>query len=83
MQERGTAYVWILAPIFSSMRGFLVGSFGGGFLLCCSETHPLPYMPTRPFRVNAGAVSSYILSSQDRTNYLSELRQGDTVIGSR
>jgi len=33
------------------------------------------------FRVNAGAVSSYVLSSQDRTNYLSELRQGDTVIG--
>jgi 3-amino-4-hydroxybenzoic acid synthase len=29
-------------------------------------------MPTRPFRVNAGAVSSYILSSPDRTNYLSE-----------
>ena len=62
-------------------EGILVGSFGGGFLLCCSETHPLPYMPTRPFRVNAGAVSSYVLSSQARTNYLSELRQGDTVIG--
>ncbi len=60
-------------------EGLLVGSFGGGFLLCCSETHPLPYMPTRPFRVNAGAVSSYILSSLDRTNYLSELCQGDTV----
>ncbi len=62
-------------------EGLLVGSFGGGFLLCCSETHPLPYMPTRPFRVNAGAVSSYILSSLERTNYLSELRQGDTVTG--
>lgn len=60
-------------------EGLLVGSFGGGFLLCCSETHPLPYMPTRPFRVNAGAVSSYILSTLDRTNYLSELCQGDTV----
>jgi 3-amino-4-hydroxybenzoic acid synthase len=64
-------------------EGMLVGSFGGGFLLCCSETHPLPYMPTRPFRVNAGAVSSYVLSSVDRTNYLSELRQGDTVTGVR
>jgi 3-amino-4-hydroxybenzoic acid synthase len=62
-------------------EGLLVGSFGGGFLLCCSETHPLPYMPTRPFRVNAGAVSSYILSAVERTNYLSELRQGDTVTG--
>jgi 3-amino-4-hydroxybenzoic acid synthase len=64
-------------------EGILVGSFGGGFLLCCSETHPLPYMPTRPFRVNAGAVSSYVLSSLERTNYLSELRQGDSVIGVR
>ena len=64
-------------------EGLLVGSFGGGFLLCCSETHPLPYMPTRPFRVNAGAVSSYILSSVERTNYLSELRQGHTVTGVR
>ena len=62
-------------------EGLLVGSFGGGFLLCCSETHPLPYMPTRPFRVNAGAVSSYILSSPSRTNYLSELCQGDSVSG--
>jgi 3-amino-4-hydroxybenzoic acid synthase len=62
-------------------EGLLVGSFGGGFLLCCSETHPLPYMPTRPFRVNAGAVSAYVLSSPGRTNYLSELSQGDTVTG--
>jgi len=64
-------------------EGLLVGSFGGAFILCCSETHPLPYMPTRPFRVNAGAVSSYILSSVERTNYLSELRQGQTVTGVR
>jgi 3-amino-4-hydroxybenzoic acid synthase len=64
-------------------EGMLVGAFGGGFLLCCSETHPLPYMPTRPFRVNAGAVSSYVLSSLERTNYLSELCQGDTVTGVR
>jgi 3-amino-4-hydroxybenzoic acid synthase len=66
---------------FSTDEGLLVGSFGGGFLLNCSETHPLPYMPTRPFRVNAGAVSSYILSTVDRTNYLSELRQGDVITG--
>jgi 3-amino-4-hydroxybenzoic acid synthase len=64
---------------FALDEGLLVGSFGGAFLLCCSETHPLPYMPTRPFRVNAGAVSSYILSSLERTNYLSELRQGNAV----
>ncbi len=66
---------------FHPDEGVLVGSFGGGFLLCCSETHPLPYMPTRPFRVNAGTVNSYVLSSAERTNYLSELRQGDPIIG--
>ena len=68
---------------FYEDEGMLVGSFGGGFLLACSETHPLPYMPTRPFRVNAGTVSSYVLSSVDRTNYLSELRQGHMVTGVR
>jgi 3-amino-4-hydroxybenzoic acid synthase len=66
---------------FGLDEGILVGSFGSGFLLCCSETHPLPYMPTRPFRVNAGTVNSYVVSSPERTNYLSELRQGDPVIG--
>jgi 3-amino-4-hydroxybenzoic acid synthase len=68
---------------FAPDEGILIGSFGGGFLLCCSETHPLPYMKTRPFRVNAGSVNSYVLSSADQTNYLSELRQGDPVIGVR
>lgn len=68
---------------FMPDEGILIGSFGGSFLLCCSETHPLPYMPTRPFRVNAGAVSSYVLSNPERTNYLSELRQGHSVIGVR
>ena len=66
---------------FALDEGILVGSFGGGFVLCSSETHPLPYMPTRPFRVNAGAVYSYVLSSAERTNYLSELRQGDPIMG--
>ena len=44
------------------------------------ETHPLPYMPTRPFRVNAGALHSYVLGPQNRTNYLSELRSGSTTL---
>jgi 3-amino-4-hydroxybenzoic acid synthase len=64
-------------------EGMLVGSFSNALLLACSETHPLPYMPTRPFRVNAGAVHSYLLSSPDRTNYLSELRAGSNVLAVR
>ena len=65
---------------FEEDEGILVGSFSTGFILCCSETHPLPYMPTRPFRVNAGALHSYVLGPENRTNYLSELRSGGSVL---
>ena len=58
----------------------LVGSYAHGYILCCSETHPLPYMPTRPFRVNAGALHSYTLGPDNRTNYLSEVGSGSTLL---
>jgi len=61
-------------------EGMLVGSYAHGFVLCVSETHPLPYMPTRPFRVNAGALHSYVLSTDNKTHYLSELTSGSTVL---
>jgi len=60
-------------------EGILVGSHSKGMILCVSETHPLPYMPTRPFRVNAGAIHSYTLSENGRTQYLSELHSGSRV----
>lgn len=66
---------------FEKDEGLLVGSYAHGFILCCSETHPLPYMPTRPFRVNAGALHSYVLGPENRTNYLSELQAGSVVLG--
>ncbi|MDA2811406.1 3-dehydroquinate synthase II [Nocardiopsis sp. RSe5-2] len=65
---------------FEQNEGILVGSTSKGMILCVSETHPLPYMPTRPFRVNAGAIHSYTLSRDGRTNYLSELRSGGQVM---
>lgn len=61
-------------------EGILVGSRSKGMVLCVSETHPLPYMPTRPFRVNAGAIMSYTLADHEHTRYLSELRAGGTVL---
>ena len=61
-------------------EGILVGSRSHGLVLCVSETHPLPYMPTRPFRVNAGAVMSYTLADHEHTRYLSELVAGGTVL---
>lgn len=65
---------------FDEDEGMLVGSYAHGFILCCSETHPLPYMPTRPFRINAGALHSYVLGQNNRTNYLSELKAGSAVL---
>ena len=65
---------------FAEDEGILVGSTSKGMVLTCSETHPLPYMPTRPFRVNAGAIMSYTLADHEHTRYLSELVAGATVL---
>lgn len=64
-------------------EGILVGSYAHGMILCCSETHPLPYMPTRPFRVNAGGLHSYVVGPENRTSYLSELRAGTEILAVR
>jgi 3-amino-4-hydroxybenzoic acid synthase len=61
-------------------EGILVGSYSTGLMLISSETHPLPYMPTRPFRVNAAALHSYTLTPGNRTRYLSELRCGSEIL---
>jgi 3-amino-4-hydroxybenzoic acid synthase len=61
-------------------EGIVVGSFARGGVLVCSETHALPYMPTRPFRVNAGAIHSYVVAPDDRTWYLSDLRAGMSLL---
>lgn len=64
-------------------EGCLLGSFSTGMFLSCSETHPLPYMPTRPFRWNAGAVHSYVLGPENRTRYISELQAGFPILAVR
>ena len=61
-------------------EGMLVGSTSAGGLLTCSETHYLPYMDLRPFRVNAGAVHLYVWGPDNRTYYLSDLRAGSEVL---
>ena len=60
-------------------EGMLVGSMATFFFLVHSETIPTEYIPTRPFRVNAGALHSYILGDDGKTRYLSELQAGDKV----
>jgi 3-dehydroquinate synthase II len=61
-------------------EGMLVGSRSNFFFFVHSETIEGKFVPTRPFRVNAGAVHSYILTSMNETNYLSELEAGKTVL---
>jgi 3-dehydroquinate synthase II len=59
-------------------EGMLIGSQASGMFLVNSESDDSPYVAARPFRVNAGAVHSYIKIG-DKTRYLSELRTGDAV----
>lgn len=61
-------------------EGMLIGSKASFFFLVHGETVPTVYIPTRPFRVNAGAIHSYLLVGEDRTRYLSELESGDRVL---
>ena len=67
-------------------EGFLVGSTALGFVLIHSETFETTFLNSRPFRVNAGDVSAYILVPNDdpemiyQTNYLSELKGGKRVL---
>jgi 3-dehydroquinate synthase II len=61
-------------------EGILVGCQSAGFFLVEAEVHENPYVQSRPFRVNAGAISMYVLAPQQRTRYLSELKTGDEVL---
>jgi 3-dehydroquinate synthase II/3-amino-4-hydroxybenzoic acid synthase len=66
--------------LLSKDEGMIVGSTSSGGLLACAEVHHLPYMNTRPFRVNAGAVHSYIWGPGGMAEYLSDLRAGSAVL---
>ncbi len=61
-------------------EGNLIGSQSNAFFLVHSESVENQYVETRPFRVNAGPVHSYILLPDGRTKYLSELKTGDEVL---
>lgn len=61
-------------------EGMLVGSSASSMVLVHGETVESEFVPTRPFRVNAGAAHSYILKADGSTSYLSELKMGDEVM---
>ena len=60
-------------------EGMLVGSMSRGLLFVHAETAESPYVASRPFRVNAGAVHAYARTPDGGTTYLSELKSGDEV----
>lgn len=60
-------------------EAMLLGSTSQGGLMVCSETHFLPYMDLRPFRVNAGGLHMYIWGPDNFCAYLSDLKAGDKV----
>jgi 3-dehydroquinate synthase II len=61
-------------------EGMLLGCQSSGLFLVQAEVHESPYVETRPFRVNAGPLSLYALTSPTRTRYLSELKSGEEVL---
>lgn len=66
--------------ILKSNEGMIIGSTSCGGILVSSETHYLPYMNLRPFRVNAGAVHSYVWCPSDSTEYITDLKSGSRVL---
>jgi len=61
-------------------QGMLVGNTSQGFFLVHSESIDNPYVASRPFRVNAGAVHAYTLVPGGKTKYLADLKAGDEVL---
>jgi len=61
-------------------EGMLVGNTASGFFLVHSESIDNPYVASRPFRVNAGAVHAYTLVAGGKTKYLADLKAGDEVL---
>ena len=61
-------------------EGILVGNTASGFFLVHSESIDNPYVASRPFRVNAGAVHAYTLTPGGKTKYLADLKAGDELM---
>ncbi len=66
--------------IMTQGEGMLIGCQSSGLFLIQAEVEKNPHVEPRPFRVNAGPVSLYILDSDNKTRYLSELKAGDEVL---
>ena len=68
-----------LIQLLKDGEGLFIGSSAKLLALVHGETFEGEYVPSRPFRVNAGPVHSYVLMADGSTKYLSELKAGDSV----
>ncbi|MEM2921149.1 MAG: 3-dehydroquinate synthase II [Candidatus Bathyarchaeia archaeon] len=68
------------ASMLTASEGMLVGGSSSFLFLVNSENLENLFVDLRPFRVNAGAVSNYLLLPDGRTKYLSEVTCGDRVL---
>ena len=68
-----------LTSLLEIGEGLLIGSSSASMVLVHGETLQSEFVPTRPFRVNAGAVHGCVLMADGSTQYLSELKAGDLL----
>lgn len=61
-------------------EGVLVGNTSSGMFLVQADCIKNQYTGKRAFKINAGAVHSYIMMPNNRTEYLSELKIGDSTL---
>lgn len=61
-------------------EGMLVGSSSQGMIFVQAEVEENELAAPRPFRVNAGALSLYIMAPENKTKYIEEINAGDEVL---
>lgn len=66
--------------MLSPDEGCWIGSSAKVMPLVLSEAAASQHVPSRPFRINAGPVHSYVSMADNSTKYLSELEPGDQVL---
>ena len=68
------------ASILKSGEGMLIGSRSSFLFLIHNESVGSSFTSPRPFRVNAGAIHSYVMMPDSKTKYLSEVEAGDDIV---
>lgn len=68
------------ADLMTNGEGALVGSSSQGMFLVQGEVEENPFVSPRPFRINAGAISLYVMVSLEKTKYLEEMKAGEPLL---